>query len=150
MATFAKDTTVSADRTLEEIRATIKRYKAVKLATFEDENRVGVAFEMENRRVRFVMPLPDKTAGMVKINASRQTRYSEPAYEQAVRTRWRALLLTIKAKLESVQSGIETFDEAFMAQLVLPDNRTMAEWAKPQIDAAYRTGEMPPMLPSGS
>jgi hypothetical protein len=31
--------------------------------------------------------------------------------------------------------------------LVLPDGRTVSEWLTPQIEAVYRQGEMPPMLP---
>lgn len=40
------------------------------------------------------------------------------------RRRWRALLLGIKAKLEYVQSGIATFDEEFLAHIVI-DDRTV-------------------------
>ena len=35
-----------------------------------------------------------------------------------------------------------------LANIVLPDNTTAGEWMLPQIDRAYRTGEMPPMLPA--
>jgi len=146
---YAKDTTVSVDRTLEEIRSTIKRCGAVKLATFEHETHAGIAFEMKNRRVRFILPLPDKKAGMVKVNQSRATQYSQRTYDQAVRQRWRALLLCIKAKLESVEAGIESFDEAFMSQIVLPSGKTMGEWAVPQIEVAYENNVMPPLLSSG-
>ena len=31
---------------------------------------------------------------------------------------------------------------------MLPDNTTTGEWMLPQIDRAYRTGEMPPLLPA--
>lgn len=55
-------------------------------------------------------------------------------------------MLAIKSKLESVESGIEQFDEAFMAQIVLPDGRTMAEYAMPQIAKSYTSGTMPPLL----
>ena len=68
------------------------------------------------------------------------------AWEQALRTRWRALLLCIKAKLESVESGIETFDTAFMAQIVLPDGRTVEERVLPEIEKAYLTGVAPTTL----
>ena len=54
----------------------------------------------------------------------------------------------IKAKLEAVTAGISTVEAEFLANVVLPDNRTAGEWMLPQIDRAYRTGEMPPMLPA--
>ena len=53
----------------------------------------------------------------------------------------------IKAKLEAVESGISTVEAEFLANIVLPDNNTAGDWMIPQIDEAYRTGEMPPMLP---
>ena len=148
---FAQGTIVSPEKTLNEIQALIKRYGATKFAYGEEENRVGVTFEMKNRRVRFVMPLPTKDAG--KLTGSNQFGYkgqfSPGKYEQAIRARWRALLLTIKAKLESVESGIETFEEAFMGQIVLPNQQTVSEWLKPQLNAAYEGGKMPPMLLGG-
>jgi len=154
MGQFAKNTSVSVASSLEEIRKIVKKYGATKLATIDAENHIGIGFEMNKRRVRFVMILP-KPEEVLR----QQSKYgkdhgklqqSEIAYEQEVRTRWRALLLVIRAKLESVQSGIETFDESFMAQIVLPDGHTMAEWAAPQIERAYLSGQMPPLLGNGS
>ena len=72
----------------------------------------------------------------------------EEAYDQACRQRWRALLLVIKAKLEAVTAGISTIETEFLANIVLPDNTTAGEWMLPQIDRAYRTDEMPPLLPA--
>jgi len=146
---FAQGTIVSPEKTLNEVQALIKRYGATKFAYGEEENRVGVTFEMKNRRVRFVMSLPAKNEAVVRINQSSMTKYSEPAYQQAVRARWRALLLTIKSKVVSVESGIETFEEAFMGQIVLPNQQTVSEWLKPQLNAAYEGGKMPPMLLGG-
>ena len=54
----------------------------------------------------------------------------------------------IKAKLETVESGISTVEAEFLANIVLPDTTTAGDWMIPPIDAAYRTGEMPPMLPA--
>ena len=71
-------------------------------------------------------------------------------HDQACRQRWRVLLLVIKAKLEAVTVGIPTIETAFLANIVLPDNTTAGEWMLPQIDRAYRTGEMPPLLPAAS
>ena len=73
-------------------------------------------------------------------------RSSQEAHQQAIRQRWRALALVIKAKLESVETGVATFEEEFMANIVLPSAQTMAEYALPQIAQAYETGTMPPLL----
>jgi hypothetical protein len=90
----------------------------------------AVAFEMSARRVLFRLALPAGT---------------EP---QAERSRWRALLLSIKAKLVSVESGIETFEDAFMAHVVMPDGGTVSEHVGKRIADAYRTQTMVPLLPA--
>lgn len=151
---FASETTVSPEKTLTEIRNTLKRYEATGFIIGENEHAVTIAFEMKSRRVKFTLPLPDKKDKVYRYARSGKTYrigdFNPNTYEQAIRQKWRALHLTIKAKLESVESRIETFEEAFMAQLVLPDGQTVGQWATPQIAQAYLTGNMPPLLGSGS
>lgn len=151
MGKYAEKTTVSPDRTLMEIRQTLLRYGATKFGLIEQEGQVGIGFEMQNRRVRFTIALPEAGEVRVKVNQhrSRVARPDSDAHQQAVRQKWRALLLVIKSKLESIESGIETIDEAFMAQMILPSGQTMAEWATPQVEQIYLGGKMPPLLPGG-
>ncbi len=61
--------------------------------------------------------------------------------------RWRAFNLVVKAKLEAIESGISTLEDEFMAFIQLPSGETVGQWMQPQIEAAYRTGTMPPLLP---
>lgn len=56
------------------------------------------------------------------------------------------MALCIKAKLEAVETGISSFEEEFLAYIVLPDGSTVGEWAAPQIEQVYTTGRMPPMM----
>lgn len=67
--------------------------------------------------------------------------------QQQVRSRWRALFLVIKAKLEAIDLGIMTIEDAFLADTILPNRQTVAEVMRPQIESAYETGNMPPLLP---
>lgn len=154
MGQFAKDTNVSPEQTLMDIRKVLTRYKAASFGIVEDTGRVGVTFEMQGRRVRLIVPLPSREDAEFRYTTGgphgRAGSFSEQKYEQGIRQRWRALLLTIKAKLESVESKIETFEEAFMAHIVLPDGRTMGDVAVPQIKIAYQNNEMPPLLGNGS
>ncbi len=129
MSKYAKDTKVPADRSRAEVEQILKRYGASHFGYATMPGVVMLAFESKGRRVRFKVPVPDP-----EKNA------------QGHRQKWRAVVLAIKSKLESVESGIEQFDEAFMAQIVLPDGRTMAEFAQPQIAKAYTSGVMPPLL----
>lgn len=129
MSKFAAKTQVPADRTRAEIEQTLKRYGATHFGYATMPGVVMLAFESKGRRVRFKVPVPDPEKN-----------------PQGHRQKWRAVLLAIKSKLESVEGGIEQFDEAFMAQLVLPDGRTMGEYAIPQIATSYNSGKMPPLL----
>lgn len=137
--TYAKKTAVPIGRTQDEIRRTLERYHATGFAFGEQGDRSIVMFHMKARMVKFVLPMPPKpSAGATKA--------SQDAYAQLCKSRWRGLLLAIKAKLESVESGLATFEQEFMAQIVLPGGKTVGDVMKPQIDAAYISGKMPPLL----
>lgn len=131
-AAFAARTKVSVDQSRIEIERALSRYGAARFAYFSEADRAIVVFEANDRRIRFDLPLP---AGTSDKDA------------QLRRQRWRALLLCIKAKLESVQSKIESFEEAFLAHVVMPDGRTVADHAGPRIASAYQSGEVQALLP---
>ena len=57
--TYARNTTVSAIRTRNEIEETLERYGADAFAYATQGNLATVIFAMENRRIRFVLELPD-------------------------------------------------------------------------------------------
>ena len=149
--TYARNTTVSAMRTRNEIEETLERYGADGFAYAAQGNLATVIFAMANRRIRFVLELPDPEDFRYTNHSpprERSERAQREAHDQACRQRWRALLLVIKAKLEAVTAGTSTIETEFLANIVLPDNTTAGEWMLPQIDRAYRTGEMPPLLPA--
>src|SRR5260221_5905790 len=147
MTTYASNTDVSVSRSIDEIRKTIIRFGATNFEIIQSNKYMGVGFEMKERRVRFKIDLPrvEDYARTPAKNIRRSAVEQNKAWDQAVRQRHRALLLVIKAKLEAVDSGIETFDEAFMSHLILPAGQTMGEWYKPQIEDIF-SGEMPPLL----
>ena len=149
--TYARNTTVAVNRTRIEIEETLDRYGADGFAYATQGNRATLIFAMENRRIRFVLELPDPEEFRHTNHSpprERSARAQQEAHDQACRQRWRALLLVIKAKLEAVSAGISTLETEFLANIVLPDNTTAGEWMLPQIDQAYRTGAMPPLLPA--
>lgn len=129
--TFAKHTEVPVSRTQDEIRKTLERYGATGFMFGQHNNSGVVAFEMKARRVKFVIAMPEER---------------DKKRDQKMRTAWRCLLLAIKAKLECVASGISSFEEEFMAHIVLPTGETIGQVMLPQIAATYKTGQMPPLL----
>jgi hypothetical protein len=150
---YASQTEVSVDRSQSEIKNTLQRYGATKYAYYEDDERAGITCEIQNRRIRFIVPLPSRTADefvYAGTGAKRKVRdvpTQHKFWEQACRQKWRALALVVKAKLEAVESGIATFEEEFLAYIVLPNNQTVNEYIKPQIEQAYLSGKMPKLLP---
>ncbi len=131
-AKFAIDTKVPVARTRDEIETTLARFGATSFAFAMQESRATILFEFGGRRVRFDLPL--------------QKGGSEAATARLHREKWRALFLSIKAKLVSVDTGIETFEEAFLAHVVLADGSTVAQQALPVIEQQYHTGKMTPLL----
>lgn len=150
MAQYAANTDVSSDRSRAEIEKTLRRYGARRFMYGYDEHRAIVEFQTQERQVRFVLPLPDPDDRLFTHTPSKGLRRSpaqqEAEYEQAVRQRWRALHLVIKAKLEAVETGIVSFDCEFLAHLVLPNGHTVGDSVVPGVELAYETGEMPALL----
>ena len=149
MSRFAAQTEVSSEKSRVEIERIVQRYGADQFMSGWQDDAAVVAFRMGARYVRFILPLPTKNERRF-THHSRGIRTPEAAvkeWEQAGRQRWRALALVIKAKLEAIVSGISTFDDEFLSNIVLPSGETAGQWLRPQIDEAYRLGTMPPLLP---
>lgn len=128
--TYAKTTKVPVRQSRDEIEKTLTRYGADQFAYGWSGAKATIAFRADGRFVRFTVAIPESP--------------------QEERQRWRALLLVIKAKLEAVDSGIATFEEEFLAHILLPSGRTVGDEVAPAIETAYETGESPPLLGPGS
>jgi hypothetical protein len=150
-ARYAERTSVASDASRAEIERTLRRYGASAFAYGWEGNQATVMFVLANRRVRFQLPLPDPNAKQFTHTPGRglprTAEAREREYEQAVRQRWRALALVIKAKLEAVEAGISDVESEFLAHVMLPNGSTVGEWAQPQLDAVYQTGQMLALLP---
>jgi hypothetical protein len=132
---FAVDTKVPVSQTRAEIEATLTKFGATSFAFATQPNKATIMFQSNSRHVRFDLPLPKDT--------------SEARTAKLHREKWRALFLAIKAKLVSVETGIETFEEAFMSHIVLADGATVGDRVKPAIAAEYKSGKAMPLLLEG-
>lgn len=149
---YAKETTVPVEKSRIEIEKLLDKFGCDQIGMFRKEGRAVVMFRAEDRTVRFVLPLPSiDDYKHTETGRSRSAGSQQAAFEQGSRSAWRALLLCIKAKLESIESGIETFEEAFLAHVLLPGqgNTTVGEWLTPQLEEATRLGSAPEMLAIG-
>jgi len=147
--TYASQTTVTSEKSRNEIEKTLVRYGATTFGYGWQGRRAMISFVMAGRQMRFLLPLPDPADPVftrTPTNRPRTARQAEEAYQQAVRQKWRALALIVKAKLEAVESGIVTFEEEFAMHMILPDGRRVAEHVMPAIEQSYATGRVPEML----
>jgi hypothetical protein len=148
MATYAKDTQVSVDRSKGEIERILQRYGAEKFMQGWDQEKAVIAFTYEGRTIQMKLPLPDK-ADFALTPGRQWERKPEDAlkhWEQACRQSWRALALMIKAKLAGVESGIATMENEFLAYTLLPSGETIGENTQEAITKMIKTGTMPKLL----
>jgi hypothetical protein len=135
---FAVDTSVSTVQTQQEIEALVKGRGAVKYFRGEDEGRAVIAFDMKDRKVMFELPLEQ---------VHKAAKESQARSAKLERQLWRSLFLCIKAKLVSVETGVETFEDAFLAQLIVPTAEGRAtrfgKVARAAIKEAYDKGAVP-------
>ena len=147
MTRFAENTSVSVEKSKAEIERTLQRYGADQFVSGWDAEKAMIGFQARGRFVRFELPLPDRQADEFRTTPAGRRRRSETqqlaAWEQACRQRWRALALAIKAKLEAVEAGITTFEDEFMAHLVLTDGQRVRDHVLPAITRMYDSGRMP-------
>jgi hypothetical protein len=147
---YAKDTSVSVEKTRAEIETTLNKYGASQFGYAQDSLRglASIQFFANDRHVRFVLKLPSRDdKQFARSPGGRNIRTPDERYkawEQACRQRWRALALCIKAKLEAVSCGITEFEDEFLAHIVLPSGGTVSQLMRPQIAHSYDTGEPPP------
>jgi len=141
---FAQGTEVEVGKTRGEIETLLQRHGADQCLTGSDfKTHAGfVHFALGNRQIRF------------KLRAYapnyREHGGGKPlAPEQYEREQWRALLLIIKAKLESVRSGVVTVEQEFLANIVLPNGVLLGDEIAPRVAEMYESGQVRALLGSG-
>lgn len=149
---------MSVARSRAELEEMLQRYGASAFANLIQDGKAAIMFEANGKRVLFELPLPTRESFATEKQVYHRNGYPHEKvvelappiqakkWEQACRQRWRALLLVVKAKLEAVETGITTFEDEFLAHIVLPDGKTVGKWMKPQLAEAYARGKMPPLL----
>ena len=150
---YAETTSVPVERSRAEIERLLQKLGCQQLQTsIDNEARFAtVTFRMRNRIVRFTIGLPnpdDTQFADTPRGRARKSTAKWQAVAQAERQRWRALFLVIKAKLESVESDIATFEEEFLAHIVMPDGQTVAHHVLPNVAEAYENKKMQRLLPA--
>lgn len=154
---YASQTEVPVERSKAEIEQMLIRYNATSFVTGWNTNSAMIEFCIKELSVRFVLPIPDRNDQRFKSKIVRGRKQSltqlqsERAHEQAVRQRWRALNLVVKAKLEAVECGISTLEREFMAFIVIPGSgATIGDWIVENAIPAIKRGDNPLALAAKS
>jgi len=138
MTPYAAGTNVSVERSKAELERLLRKYGADSFVSGWDAKTVAIGFVMGGRQVKIRIPVPSKDDDEVRKTPSgkylRTERGVAEAWQGALRQRWRALNLVVKAKLEAVAAGVAEFETEFLGHLVLPGGRTVAEVVVPRLD----------------
>jgi len=117
-----------------EIERVVTRYGATHFGTMTAPDKATVYFRLKSREIQWEIPMPDP-----------KTWRSEAKRDQEIRRRWRVMLVTVKALLEAVDSGLMTFDMAFLAHIAIPGTaRTVGQVIIPRLSGP----ELPALLAS--
>lgn len=120
MARYAEGTTVSAERSQDEVRALLRKHGADRFAYAEDQDRAHIQFGLRGQQYRFTVERPtskDTPRGAHHTWVDREWR-----------RRWRARLLWLKATLEfASDEGPEGLRSALLAYLLVKDGRTVGD-----------------------
>lgn len=150
---YARQTSVSIERSQEEIKSLLRRYGVKKSGVEEDtdEGWGAIIFYIGHLIVRIKITYsPIEEFEFTPAGRSyRSERGQYEAWEQAVKQRWRALVLAVKSKLEAVEVGIATIEQEFMPYVVMPDGKTLSEHIVPQLLEAAKAGrqlQLPKLL----
>ncbi len=146
---YAKETIIEPEQTRNDIEKLLFRYGA---DTF-GYGRMGTTSIISFRFHSLVIKLTVEEPLLESFFKDSSDRKRSPekqklAWKQAIRSRWRLLLLVIKGRLEMITVGMSSFEEQFMADIVMPNEQRLSDWVRPILEEANRTDRMP-MLTSG-
>lgn len=135
---YAKNTSVSIERSQEEIKKTLRRYGCERFGVMEERNLAYVAFTINNLNIQIKIELPNQGNEEFQFTPTGKERAENSAFQawdQAVRSRWRSLLLAIKAKLEAVECGISSIETEFLPFIVLGNGMTVGQQILPVLQS---------------
>lgn len=149
MPEYARQTRVSVTQSRHDIEALLDDAGAEAFAFMKEAGKAAIAFRMHGRNYVLSLRLPDRSEFThTRTGRERWASDADKAHEQAIRARWRALLLLLKAKLIAVADGVTTVEDEFLAAAMLNDGQTVGQWASAHPTAL--TGAGPLLLPGGS
>jgi hypothetical protein len=151
MAGYASTTKTEVSNSEAEIKKTFNRFGVEDIIIGTIDGYLSVMFKRYGRpySIRIALPGKDDDAILYTPNrmSKRNNSIAHKAWEQACRSKWRELLLLIKAKLVAIENGIASFDDEFLSYAMLPTRETVGDWANRQMEVMQQTGQLPDLIP---
>jgi len=147
--TYASQTTVSVEKSKIELDTLLAKHGATSRGVVSDDitGRAIVVFMLGKANFRLAIPLPrldDFKAKNPDWPIDKKAEWCRKHHEQACRSRWRAVVLLVKAKLHVVQLGLNTAEREFLADMVLPNGQSVGGFVREKF-----TGLLPPSIEQG-
>ncbi len=141
---YAKETSVSVEKSQEEIKSVLRRYGVDQFGMSEGKGGGCVQFIVGHLCVEMRVPFPDRsTFEKTPTGKKRTPAQVAREYDQDIKSRWRGLLLSIKAKLDSVERGTATIEMEFLAWMVMGNGLTVGEQLIPKLQEQASLGRKP-------
>lgn len=115
-ACYGAGTRVEVHRSRYELERVLSKYGADDVLFVEADASSAIQFVLRGRYVQLAFPLPNPEDARFTHTRSGKPRSAtgrERAYDQALREHWRSLIVAVRGKLQSVESGISTFEQEF-------------------------------------
>lgn len=137
-----RGTRTGASQSQDGIRRVLSKYGADGVQFTEDwtGKKLIVRFLYSPAKIQhsivFVIPIPDIDDTTPRRGRKKSIEVLAKLKEQQIKQIWRALYWAIKARMESVDFGIETFEEAFLSHFEVPGtNKQVGEYLIPRIQS---------------
>jgi hypothetical protein len=148
---YAQETTVPVATSKASVERLLKGAGATHFFIGETDSTDVVGCKIAGRFVRFQVVRPTEKWAQKEATTKRNpTAYNRKnGIEQEHRRRWRCMELLIKAKLAAVDGKIRTFEQEFLADTLMPDQRTVYEHVSASLADAYEHGKVGATLQLG-
>ena len=145
---YARNTTVSIERSRQELEVILRRAGADKVMLGWDGDISFVAFVIDDIPVKQRIEMPPRSEfNETETGRERKQNAALVAWEQACRQRMREHVVLLKAKLIAINMGLRTIKQEFMSDICLPGGNTIGQQFDSQIEKALQTGKLPALLP---
>jgi hypothetical protein len=136
MRRFAKNTSVSASKSVEEIKRAIRRFGCDEFGHIEKKDSATIMFKIADKMtVRMAIKMPNRSDfALSETGRQRAESVQCNAWDQEYRRRWRSLAAVVKAKLVAVDDGVATIEQEFMPYIVIGrKGETIGDLVLPQL-----------------